>query len=149
MAGVSAQRSGDVFLRHNAGVIQPYQKDSNNPQTGFLLTTTAWRVLAEFGAIAFLFADLRLDFADAFFESMSGLTTTGSTGLELDLDTAISGAVTAIANMGQGLGAIIGPAGNFAPLPDAAKWILSFTMLLGRLELFAVLVLYTPLFWWS
>ena len=42
---------------------------------------------------------------------------------------------------------MIGPSGNFAPLPEGAKWILSFAMLLGRLELFTVLVLLDPDFW--
>ncbi|MGP9822199.1 TrkH family potassium uptake protein [Salinarimonas sp. NSM] len=65
----------------------------------------------------------------------------------LDFVTAISASVTAMANVGPGLGPIIGPAGNFAPLPDGAKWILSFAMLLGRLELFTVLILFTPGFW--
>lgn len=67
--------------------------------------------------------------------------------LGLDLTTAVSGAATAIANVGPGLGEVIGPAGNFAPLPEAAKWLLSFAMLLGRLELFTVLVLLVPAFW--
>jgi len=62
---------------------------------------------------------------------------------------AISGAATAISNVGPALGDNIGPAGNFAGLPDAAKWVLSATMLLGRLELFAVLVLLLPAFWRS
>lgn len=70
------------------------------------------------------------------------LTMTG-----LDFTTAISGAGTAISNVGPGLGDTIGPAGNFAPLDDAAKWLLSFGMLLGRLELFTVLVLFLPQFW--
>ena len=61
--------------------------------------------------------------------------------------TAISGAATAVANVGPGLGPEIGPAGNFAGLPDAAKWILTVTMLMGRLELLAILVLFTPNFW--
>ena len=65
----------------------------------------------------------------------------------LDWLTALSGAVQAIGNVGPGLGPIIGPAGNFASLPDGAKWILAFAMLLGRLELFTVLVLMTPGFW--
>jgi trk system potassium uptake protein TrkH len=65
----------------------------------------------------------------------------------LDLVTALSGAATAIANVGPGLGDIIGPAGTFAPLPDEAKWCLSAGMLLGRLELFTVLVLLVPGFW--
>jgi trk system potassium uptake protein TrkH len=71
-----------------------------------------------------------------------GLTLTG-----LDFLTSISGAATAIANVGPGLGDIIGPSGTFQPLPDAAKWLLSFGMLLGRLELFTVLILLVPRFW--
>lgn len=65
----------------------------------------------------------------------------------LDMVTAVSGAATAVGNVGPGLGPIIGPAGNFAPLPDAAKWVLSFGMLLGRLELFTVLALFARGFW--
>lgn len=65
----------------------------------------------------------------------------------LDFTTAVSGAATAVSNVGPGLGEIIGPAGNFAPLPDGAKWVLSAGMLLGRLELFTVLVLLNPRFW--
>ncbi|MFV0245903.1 MAG: TrkH family potassium uptake protein [Qingshengfaniella sp.] len=69
----------------------------------------------------------------------------GLTGL--DFITSVSGAATAIANIGPGLGPEIGPSGNFAGLNDAAKWILIFSMLLGRLELMAVLVLFIPAFW--
>lgn len=69
----------------------------------------------------------------------------GLTGL--DFTTALSGAATAIANVGPGLGDTIGPAGNFATLNDAAKWILTLAMLLGRLELLVVLVLFLPRFW--
>ena len=65
----------------------------------------------------------------------------------LDALTSISGAATAIANVGPGLGPIIGPAGNFSTLPDSAKWILSLAMLVGRLELMVVLVLFTARFW--
>ena len=67
----------------------------------------------------------------------------------LDYLTSLSGAATALANVGPGLGYMIGPAGSFAPLPDGAKWLLSFGMLLGRLELFTVLVLFVPSFWRS
>jgi len=67
--------------------------------------------------------------------------------LGLDFLTSASGAATALANVGPGLGEVIGPAGNFEPLPNAAKWLLSFAMLLGRLELFTVLVLFVPRFW--
>ena len=65
----------------------------------------------------------------------------------LDIITALSGAATALANVGPGLGDTIGPAGNFATLPDAAKWLLCIGMLLGRLEILTVLVLMTPMFW--
>ncbi|MGH6906094.1 MAG: TrkH family potassium uptake protein [Geminicoccaceae bacterium] len=67
--------------------------------------------------------------------------------LGLDYLTAMSAAVTTLANVGPGLGGTVGPAGTFAPLPDGAKWLLSAAMLLGRLELFTVLVLFTPAFW--
>jgi trk system potassium uptake protein TrkH len=69
--------------------------------------------------------------------------------LGLDYLTAMSGAITALANVGPGLGDIIGPAGNFSTLPESAKWLLSTAMLLGRLELFTVLILFTPAFWRS
>jgi len=67
--------------------------------------------------------------------------------LGVDLLTALTASATAIANVGPGLGDIVGPAGNFAALPVAAKWILSFLMILGRLEFFTILVLLTPAFW--
>lgn len=65
----------------------------------------------------------------------------------LDILTSISAAATTMANVGPGLGDIIGPAGNFSTLPDAAKWLLSISMLIGRLEVFTVLVILTPAFW--
>ena len=65
----------------------------------------------------------------------------------LDFLTAVSAAAAAMANVGPGLGPIVGPAGSFAPLPDAAKWLLAAGMLLGRLEIFTVLVLFMPRFW--
>ena len=65
----------------------------------------------------------------------------------LDFITAISGAATSISNVGPGLGSIIGPNGNFSSLPDVSKWILTIGMILGRLELFAILVLFLPSFW--
>jgi trk system potassium uptake protein TrkH len=76
-----------------------------------------------------------------------GLVAMALAAMGLDFITALSGAATAISNVGPGLGPIIGPAGNFDPLPDMAKWLLCFAMLLGRLELFTVLVLITPTFW--
>ena len=65
----------------------------------------------------------------------------------LDFLSAISGAATSISNVGPGLGEMIGPNGNFKEVSDISKWLLSFGMLLGRLELFAVLVLFFPSFW--
>ena len=65
----------------------------------------------------------------------------------LDFLTAVSGAASAISNVGPGMGEMIGPDGNYKELPAVSKWILSIGMLLGRLELFAVLVLFFPSFW--
>ncbi len=65
----------------------------------------------------------------------------------LDFITSVSGAATALANVGPGLGSTIGPAGNFASLNDTAKWTLSAAMLVGRLEMMVVLVLLTRRFW--
>ena len=65
----------------------------------------------------------------------------------LDFVTSISGAATSISNVGPGLGNTIGPNGNFSELSDFSKWILSVAMILGRLELFAILVLFLPSFW--
>ena len=65
----------------------------------------------------------------------------------LDFITAISGSASAISNVGPGLGDVIGPNGNFSDLPNFSKLSLSLGMLLGRLELFAVLVLFFPAFW--
>lgn len=65
----------------------------------------------------------------------------------LDFETALSGAASAIANVGPGIGDTIGPAGNYAPLPDSAKWFLMAGMLIGRLEILTFLALLTPSFW--
>ncbi len=75
------------------------------------------------------------------------LLSTALAAIGLDTLTAVSGAATALANVGPGLGSIIGPAGTFAPLPDSAKWLLSIGMLLGRLEMMTLLVLLLPAFW--
>ena len=77
-----------------------------------------------------------------FFILTSILSLTG-----LDFITAISGAATSISNVGPGLGDVIGPNGNFSSLSDVSKWTLSAGMILGRLELFAILVLFIPSFW--
>jgi trk system potassium uptake protein TrkH len=67
--------------------------------------------------------------------------------LGLDIVTALSGAATALANVGPGLGDRIGPTQNFETLSDAAKWLLTFAMLVGRLELLVVFAILTRSFW--
>ena len=87
--------------------------------------------------IIFIFSFLFIFLIIAMLLSISGL----------DFVTSISGAASSISNVGPGLGEIIGPDGNYQSLPDLSKWILAIGMLLGRLELFAVLVLFFPSFW--
>lgn len=87
--------------------------------------------------IIFIFSFLFIFLMIAMLLSISGL----------DFITSISGAASSISNVGPGLGDMIGPNGNYKDIPDLSKWILSFGMLLGRLELFAVLVLFFPSFW--
>jgi trk system potassium uptake protein TrkH len=82
-----------------------------------------------------------------FFAVTIGGIALGLTALNLDWITALTGAATAVCNVGPGLGPIIGPVGNFSSLPDAAKWLLTLGMLLGRLEILTVLVLCTRTFW--
>ncbi|WP_274628937.1 TrkH family potassium uptake protein [Arvimicrobium flavum] len=65
----------------------------------------------------------------------------------LDFVTALTGALTSLTNVGPGLGPVIGPVGNFSSLPDIAKWLCAIAMLLGRLEILAVLVVFSPAFW--
>ncbi len=85
----------------------------------------------------------------AFFIFYIGLTVIGAVLLSLtgiDFITAAGAVATCIGNVGPGIGTV-GPVSNFAHLPDVAKWILSFYMLLGRLELFTVLLIFSPAFW--
>lgn len=67
--------------------------------------------------------------------------------LRVDPLSAISGAAASITNVGPGLGPVIGPAGTYATLPDGAKWVCSFLMLVGRLEILTAYVLLTAAFW--
>lgn len=64
-----------------------------------------------------------------------------------DVLVSLTGAITAVSNVGPGLGDVIGPSGNFSSLPDASKWVLSIAMLMGRLEILTVTVLFFPAFW--
>ena len=61
--------------------------------------------------------------------------------------TAFSSAITALSNVGPGLGEIVGPSGNFSSLDDPSLWIMSYLMLAGRLEIVTVMILMTPVFW--
>jgi len=67
--------------------------------------------------------------------------------LGLDLETSLSASITALANVGPGVGDTIGPSGTFQSLPDIAKWFLAIEMILGRLEILAGILLLTPDFW--
>jgi trk system potassium uptake protein TrkH len=64
-----------------------------------------------------------------------------------DFVTSFSAAATAAANVGPGIGDVIGPVSNFASLSDPSKWIICAVMMLGRLEIFTLLILLTPSFW--
>jgi len=90
-----------------------------------------------YSIITFIFLYFFIFFILAAFLSLNGL----------DFITALSGSASAISNVGPGLGDVIGPNGNFSDLPNFSKLSLSLGMLLGRLELFAVLVLFFPAFW--
>ncbi|WP_299149158.1 TrkH family potassium uptake protein [uncultured Tateyamaria sp.] len=82
-----------------------------------------------------------------FFTVTMGLLSVGLAMTGLDFITSVSGAASALANIGPGLGDQIGPAGNFSMLNDTAKWLLAGAMLIGRLELMAVYVIFTLQFW--
>ncbi len=110
-------RPHGVFVAHYNG--RPIPEQVTNAVLSFLFL-----FIVVFGVLALLLMALGLDFVTAF-----------------------SGAAAAIANVGPGLGEIIGPSGTFAPLPASAKWLLCVGMLLGRLEILTVLVLLTPSFW--
>ncbi|MCB9958533.1 MAG: TrkH family potassium uptake protein [Rhodospirillaceae bacterium] len=114
-------------LLHPHGVFTPYYNGKPIPET------VSESVMSFFFLFALSFCVLAL----------------GLAAMGLDFITSMSGAATAIANVGPGLGEQIGPAGTFTNLPDAAKWLMSFGMLLGRLEVFTVLVLFLPSFWRS
>jgi trk system potassium uptake protein len=109
------------------------------PNSVFILKYNNQKITDNYinSVIVFIFAYLFIFILIAMLLSITGL----------DFLTAISGAATSISNVGPGLGDVIGPNGNFKSIPEISKWILSFGMLLGRLELFAVLILFFPSFW--
>jgi trk system potassium uptake protein len=110
-----------------------------NPNSVFILKYNNQKITDNYmnSVIVFVFAYLFIFILIAMLLSITGL----------DFLSAISGAATSISNVGPGLGEVIGPNGNFKSIPEVSKWILSFGMLLGRLELFAVLILFFPSFW--
>lgn len=89
-------------------------------------------------------------FGMAAFMLMFGVTTTITVlilvGTGLDFLSATTAAIACITNTGPGLG-VVGPAGNYASLTVLQKWVCTAAMLLGRLELFTLLVVFTPAFW--
>ena len=109
------------------------------PNSIFIIKYNNQKITDNFinSVIVFIFSYLFLFMLLAMLLSVTGL----------DFLSAISGAATSISNVGPGLGEMIGPNGNFKEVSDLSKWLLSFGMLLGRLELFAVLVLFFPSFW--
>ena len=110
-----------------------------SPNSVFILKYNNQKITNNYmnSVIIFVFAYLFIFILTAMLLSVTGL----------DFLSAISGAATSISNVGPGLGEMIGPNGNFKSIPEISKWILSFGMLLGRLELFAVLILFFPSFW--
>ena len=109
------------------------------PNSVFILKYNNQKITDDYmsSVIIFIFAYFFIFILIAMLLSITGL----------DFLSSISGAATSISNVGPGLGELIGPNGNFKSIPEVSKWILSFGMLLGRLELFAVLILFFPSFW--
>ncbi len=112
-------------LRRPHGVFVPLYNNQKLRESDFM------SVLAFFALYIFCYAALALSL------SLSGL----------DVLSSLSGSATILGNVGPGLGTAIGPSGNYGALPEFAKWITMFGMLLGRLELLTMLILFTPSFW--
>jgi len=114
-------------------------KKSIYPRGVFPLSYNKGKISKRFmsSIISFVFLYFLIFFLVAMLLSFTGL----------DFITSFSAAATSISNVGPGLGEMIGPSGNFGELSNFAKWILSFAMLLGRLEIFTLLVLFFPGFW--
>jgi trk system potassium uptake protein TrkH len=120
-----------------------------------LVSTSLKQLLMPHGVFPIVYNERQVDiriltsvavFLSAFFAVLMLLTVMlAATGL--DLVTAFSGALTALTNVGPGLGNVIGPAGNFSSLSDTAKYLMSVGMIMGRLEIISVLVLLSPAFW--
>lgn len=142
VGGCSGSTSGAIKIyRYQvlSRVIRAYLKRLVSPSRVVIVTFNGrpLPVDAAFSILVFL----------ALFIATIAVCTVALTFLGLDLVTAGSASVTAITNVGPGLGPVIGPAGNFAALPDSAKWLLSGAMILGRLEIFTLLVMFDRDFW--
>ena len=87
-------------------------------------------------------------FSLAFFVTIAFVATCLA-GFDLDFMTSLTAAVSAVSNVGPGLGPLIGPNGSFTALPDAAKWLLAGGMLIGHLEVMTLVVLCSRKFWQS
>ncbi len=120
-----------AIREHAMQIVQPHR---------VLVRNYGGRVLTD-GVVASVMV-LTLAFAVAVAVLAVSLALTG-----LDPVTSMTGALTAVANVGPGLGPVIGPAGNFSSLSDAAEWLMSAGMLFGRLEFVTILVVLTPGFW--
>jgi len=81
-----------------------------------------------------------------FYVAIFSVTAATLTALGIDITSAIGAAASAVGNIGPALGSF-GPTDNYALLPDFGKWILSFAMLLGRLEIFTVIILFSRTYW--
>jgi trk system potassium uptake protein TrkH len=142
VGGCSGSTSGAIKIyRYQIllQIVRTHIKQLGSPNRVLSISFNGRRLSNEvpFSILAFL----------AVFVATISLFTLALTFMGLDLVTAYSASVTAITNVGPGLGPIIGPAGNFATLPDGAKWLLSAAMILGRLELFTLLVMFDRDFW--
>ncbi len=142
VGGCSGSTSGGVKIfrfQIGAKLLKIQLKQLMHPRACFVQSYNGQQITSDIlrSLIAFSF----------FFALLTAVLTLLLSLMGLDLITALSGAATAIANVGPGLGDTIGPAGNFASLPDTAKWLLSVGMLMGRLEVITVLVIFTPDFW--
>jgi trk system potassium uptake protein TrkH len=89
-----------------------------------------------------------IGFSMVFFATIAAIAV-GLAIHDLDFLTSMTGAISAVCNVGPGLGPVIGPTGTFASLPDTAKWLLAAGMLLGRLEIMTIVVLFSRRFWQS
>ncbi len=142
VGGCSGSTAGGIkIFRFQIGfrLLQMQLKQASHPRAFLLHTYNGQEITSDIlrSLVGFCF----------FYGLLIAIMTIALSALGLDMMTSLSGSITAVSNVGPGFGEIIGPAGNFLTLPDSAKWILSFGMLMGRLEIITVLVLLSPSFW--